>query len=355
MSTLVYIGEQIKELRKKANLSQDELSINCNIDRAQISRIESGEVLGVSLATIEKILESLNYELTIKKLTKEDKEYEIHPVVKWAGGKTQILNDLIKYFPCSFNTYYEPFFGGGALFFKIQPKKFVINDLNTDLMSIYSCFLNDELYINLIKELKIHEKNHSEEYYYAIRDLDRNKDQYNLLPIYKKAARTIYLNKACFNGLYRVNSKGFFNVPSGKKDKVKCFDKDNFKNIKEFFTKRKGNKITSLDFEKAVKNAKKGDFVYFDPPYDTLDNKKSFTAYSKDSFNKDEQARLARVFKELDQKGVYVMLSNHNTVYIRELYEGYNFHIVLASRMINSKGDGRGKIEEVIITNYETK
>ena len=353
MDILIDIGETIKEIRKKENLTQELLSSKSGVERAQLSRIEKGEVKGVSLVTIEKILNSLNHELAITKRRKTDTHYTVHPFVKWAGGKTQILDELIKYIPEKYNTYYEPFVGGGALLFKLQPSKFIINDFNNELIDIYSCFKNKELYQKLIVELKKHEENHSEEYYYQIRNLDRNEEDYNKLSIYEKAARAIYLNKACFNGLYRVNSKGYFNVPSGKKTKVNCFDENNFKELYKFFNNRKNSKILSTDYAIATKTASKGDFIYFDPPYDTLENKNSFTSYNKDSFGKEEQARLASVYKELSEKGVYVMLSNHNTEYIRELYKDFHIHAIHAKRMINSKGDDRKGVEEVIITNYE--
>lgn len=353
MDILVDIGEQIKDIRRKENLTQELLSSKSGVERAQLSRIEKGEVKGVSLLTIEKLLNSLDYSLNIIKVKNNNIHYDVHPFVKWAGGKTQILNELIKYIPSKYNTYYEPFVGGGALLFDLQPNRFVINDYNNELMSIYSCFLNKNLYQNLITELKKHEANHSEEYYYQIRNLDRNEETYNKLKIYEKAARTIYLNKACFNGLYRVNSKGYFNVPSGKKNKVKCFDEDNFNELYKFFNKHKNSKILSTDYAIALKTASKGDFVYFDPPYDTLENKNSFTSYNKEEFGKEEQARLASVYKELSNKGVYVMLSNHNTEYIRELYKDFNIHVIHAKRMINSKGSDRNGVEEVIITNYE--
>ena len=162
----------------------------------------------------------------------------------------------------------------------------------------------------------------------------------------------IYLNKACFNGLYRVNSKGYFNVPFGKKDKINCFDENNFDNLFKFF-KNSNQNIKNNDFENAVIEAKKGDFVYFDPPYDVLEEKQTFTSYDKNNFNKNDQIRLFKVFKELSDKGVYVMLSNHNTKFINDLYKDYNITVVQAKRMINSNAKGRGAVEEVLITNYE--
>jgi len=347
---LAVIGTQIKSYRLEAGLSQEQLSKLCGIDRAQISRIESGEVNGVSYITVDKIFNSLGHRLEPVKITNK-KDYLVHPFVKWAGGKTQLLEVINSHMPKSFNKYYEPFVGGGALLFKIQPDSFSINDMNGELIAVYNCFQDEESFNKLKEELMIHESNHSEEYYYKIREMDKD-EHFNELPAYIRAARMVYLNKACFNGLYRVNSKGYFNVPSGKKKTVNCFDRDNFENLRLFF-KTKKSVITNQDFEKAVKNAKAGDFVYFDPPYDTWEDKDSFTSYDKNAFGKDEQKRLANVYKKLSDKGVYAMLSNHNTEFIRELYKDFHINVVPAKRMINSKADGRGEVEEVLITNYE--
>lgn len=274
----------------------------------------------------------------------------IKPVVKWAGGKRQIINKLLEYMPKEFNNYFEPFIGGGALFFEIAPANAVINDVNSELLAIYECLKDKEFFSLMLKELDKHELNHSEEYYYKVRSYDRN-PRYDLELLYKRAARAIYLNKACYNGLYRVNSRGYFNVPSAKKEKVITYDKGNVANLHNYFL---NNNITILsgDFVTAVKTAKKGDFVYLDPPYDPYEEKKNFTSYTKYDFNKEDQLRLANLFKELSNRGVKCMLSNHNTNYIRELYDGFNINVIYAKRMINSKANGRGSVEEVIITNY---
>lgn len=271
------------------------------------------------------------------------------PFVKWAGGKRQVLDKLKKYIPEEFNTYYEPFVGGGALLFELSPNNAVINDSNQELMNVFNVLCNDKKYTKMCKYLNKFEREHSEEFYYKVRDIDRNKRKYNRLNECKKAARTIYLNKACFNGLYRVNSKGEFNVPFGKKSKVNTYDGENLLNVHSYLT---NNNITilSVDFEEAVMNAKEGDFVYFDPPYDSDTN--TFNSYTETGFNKDEQRRLAKVFKYLDSKKVKVMLSNHNTILINELYKDYNIYIIEAKRNINSNGKKRGNVEEVIITNY---
>ena len=343
------LGNDIRNFRMEAGLSQEQLSSLCGMDRAQLSKIENGTVIGVTFNTIAKIYDALGMKLVAVK--EEIKNLDVHPFVKWAGGKTQLLEVIESHLPETLNRYFEPFVGGGALLFKLQPKAFSINDSNEELICVYKCLENNELFELLKKELLKHEENHSEEYYYRVREMDKS-EGFNNLPIYVRAGRMIYLNKACFNGLYRVNSKGYFNVPSGKKKVVNCFDKKTFDNLNLFF-KNRNPVITSIDFEEAVKNAKAGDFVYFDPPYDTWEEKNSFTSYDKNAFGKEEQVRLAKVFKELSDKGVYVMLSNHNTKFINELYKGFHVTVVPAKRMINSKADGRGEVEEVIITNYE--
>lgn len=338
-------GNKVRELRLQQGLSQDELAFYCGMDRPQITKIEQGKV-NVTLETIERLSQALRIKTSL--LLEETKAFR--PFVKWAGGKTQLLERLHAYMPKTYNNYFEPFIGGGSFFLNIAPKTATINDFNAELVCAYKCFQNDELFESLKNELKKHEVNHSEEYYYQIRSMDKE-DGFFSLPIYVRAARMIYLNKSCFNGLYRVNSKGYFNVPSGRKKNVVTFDEENFDSLREFF---RNNDITILngDFEDAVKNAKAGDFVYFDPPYDVIENKNSFTSYAKNDFGKAEQIRLARLYKKLSDKGVFVMLSNHNTAFINELYKDFNIHVVNAKRMINSKADGRGDVEEVIITNY---
>ena len=274
----------------------------------------------------------------------------LSPFVKWAGGKRQIMNYLLEYKPKKFKHYYEPFVGGGALLMELAPIHVTINDSNKELICVYKCLRNKRLFKKFYDACKEHEKNHSEEYYYQIRDLDKKKTAYSKLPMYLKAARCVYLNKACFNGLFRVNSKGQFNVPFNGKERINCFDEDNIQALHRYFNKRKPI-ILSKDFAEAVKTAKAGDFVYCDPPYDTLKDD-SFTSYSADGFGKQEQERLRNVIKELTSRGVLVMASNANTPFIRELYKDFNIHVIEARRNINSKGDGRGKVEEVIITNY---
>lgn len=275
----------------------------------------------------------------------------MHPFVKWAGGKTQLLDRIKELIPIKYNRYFEPFIGGGALLFSVAPEKFTINDFNLELVQAYRCFSDSNMFNKLVEQLNYYQDHHDDKQYYKVRKMDQEED-FTSLPIYERAARMIYLNKACFNGLYRVNSKGYFNVPSGKKKKVVCYEEKNLHEIATFF-QNSDYEILNGDFQDAIKDVKKGDFVYFDPPYDTWEDKGSFTSYSKNPFGKDEQKRLADVYKFLSDKGAYVMLSNHNTEFIRNLYQNFHIHIVEARRMINSKADGRGNVEEVLITNYE--
>lgn len=271
------------------------------------------------------------------------------PFVKWAGGKRQILDKLKEYVPAEYNTYYEPFIGGGALLFELAPKHAIINDLNKELMNVYKVLCDEEKFKKMCRILNNYEANHSEEFYYEIRNKDRNKNTYNKLSDYTKAARTIYLNKACFNGLYRVNSKGEFNVPYGKKTKVNTYDGNNLITVSNYLTMN-DIKILNVDYKEALKTAKKGDFVYIDPPYDS--DTTIFTNYTETGFNKDSQRELASVFKELSDRGVFVMLSNYNTTLVQELYKDYHIHIIEAKRNINANAKKRGNVFEVIITNY---
>ena len=272
------------------------------------------------------------------------------PFVKWAGGKRQIIDKLKQYVPDEFDTYYEPFVGGGALLFELSPKKAVINDSNKELINVYKCIKDEKKFDLMCRELNHHETEHSEEYYYEIRNLDRDKKKFNKLADYKRAARTIYLNKACFNGLYRVNSKNEFNVPFGKKNKVNTYDGSNL-TLVYVYLNTNDVKILSTDFDEAVKDAKKGDFIYLDPPYDS--DTSTFNSYTENGFGKEEYKRLAEVFKDLDKRGCYVMLSNYNTSLVKELYKDYNFHYIEAKRNIGAKAKDRGTVEEVIITNYD--
>lgn len=265
--------------------------------------------------------------------------------IKCAGGKRQILGELIKHFPPGFKRYFEPFMGGGAVFFYIKQnfkKPCFISDNNKELINCYTQIR--ERVKEVTELLKKHKKTHNKEHYYKARhEYNQEKDQL------RKAALFLYLNKTCFNGLYRVNSKGEFNVPIGSYKNPAIL---NEKALRQASKTLKGISIKTCDFEEGVKKTKKGDFIYLDPPYYPLKASSSFTTYTKENFGKKEHERLAKTFKKLDKKGCHVMLSNSDTEFVRELYSDYWPKIIKAKRMINSKGDQRGAINELVYTNY---
>ena len=269
------------------------------------------------------------------------------PFLKWVGGKRQLINELKKHLPNDYNRYFEPFIGGGALFFSLEPENAFISDLNCELINTYKV-VKDNVE-DLIKEL-LKYKN-EKEFYYKIRELDRDLSGYNKLSPIQKAARFIYLNKTCYNGLYRVNKNGQFNVPFGKYKNPKICDIENLKKCSQILK----NNIIDIkcgDFSIILDYVRPKDFVYFDPPYVPLNNTSNFTSYTSDGFGAETQCKLEQVCKELTNEGVFWMLSNSYTEFILELYKNYNIHIVHAKRSINCRGNSRGKIKEVIITNY---
>ena len=274
----------------------------------------------------------------------EKLEKETYPIVKWVGGKRQLMFELLKNRPKSYNRYFEPFIGGGALFFELQPENAYISDMNDELINLYSV-VRDNVY-ELISDLNKHEV--SKEYFLEIRNLDRT-DEYKNLSNVQRASRFIYLNRTCFNGLYRVNSQGQFNVPFGNYKNPKIVDENNLLNCSELL---KNTEIKCADFSEILTKVKKGDFVYFDPPYVPLNETSSFTSYTKDGFDMDMQFKLREVCDELDSMGVMFMLSNSDTKFVNELYSNYEIKKVFASRAVNANAEGRGKITEVLVRNY---
>ena len=276
----------------------------------------------------------------------------IKPFLKWAGGKRQLLIEIKKHIPENINdfTYYEPFAGAGAVLFDLQPKKAVINDTNTQLAITYNAIKNN--IEDLIALLKSHEKMHDKEYYYKIRNMDRDNMQFDVLTPIEKAARTIYLNKTCYNGLYRVNLKGYFNVPFGKyKNPVICND-ILLRQISEYLNTN-DIKILNKDFECSITSATEKSFIYFDPPYHSP-GKINFTNYQAQGFGEQEQERLRNVIMEMTNRRAKCLLSNSDTEFIRKLYNSNRFKIisVRAKRTINSDSSGRGRVNEVLIKNW---
>ena len=269
---------------------------------------------------------------------------ETYPIVKWVGGKRQLMFELFKNMPENYNRYFEPFIGGGALFFELQPDNAYISDMNEELINLYQVVRDnvDEL----ITDLKKHDI--SKEYFMEIRNIGRTNDYRNWSDI-QKASRFIYLNRTCFNGMYRVNSKGEFNVPFGHYKNPRIVDENNLINCSSLLQR---TEIRHADFSEILTKVQEGDFIYFDPPYVPLSETSSFTSYTKDGFDIDMQFKLRDVCDELDSMGVKFLLSNSDTKLVNELYESYNIKKVFASRQINANADGRGKITEVLVRNY---
>lgn len=276
----------------------------------------------------------------------------VKPFLKWAGGKRQLLPEINEYLPPKkFKNYHEPFVGAGAVLFDLEPKKAYINDFNSELINTYKAIKYDvETLISLLKE---HEANNTKEYFYEIREWDRT-GKLETKSDTERASRLIYLNKTCFNGLFRVNSQNQFNVPYGNYKNPLIVNSQVLMAVHHYLN---DNDITILngDFSQVLDHAKKGDFIYLDPPYAPLtDDSQSFVGYTLNGFGNDEQERLRDVFVELDKRDCYVMLSNSSVPSIHELYKDYanKIKIVGANRMINSNAKKRGKVDEVIITNY---
>lgn len=275
---------------------------------------------------------------------------QARPFLKWVGGKGRLLSQLQEYYPKKYKRYFEPFLGGGAVFFDVQPSVAFLNDINTTLITAYRHIQKKpaEL-IKLLGELekKYHKKSETDRsnYYYEIRA------RFNELKdgTIEKTVCLIFLNKTGFNGLYRESSTGGFNVPFGRYKNPKILDADNILSVSKSL---RDVELLSGSFEEAVKDARRGDFVYFDPPYFPLTKTSTFTSYHEKKFLKDEQIKLRDVYADLDKRGCFVMLSNSYTDLISQLYKQFNQNTVLASRAINCKAEGRGKINEYIITNY---
>lgn len=276
-----------------------------------------------------------------------ERDSTIRPIVKWPGGKRQLLGKIKHFLPESFNTYYELFLGGGALFFYLQPQKAVLNDINQELINLYYVIRSqpDEL----IKSLKKHKN--EKEYYYQIRALDRDRERFaNLSPI-DKASRILYLNKTSYNGLYRVNKRGEFNAPFGSYKKPNIINESQIYSLSRYLNLSDVS-FFSCDYEKVLNQAQEGDFVYLDPPYDPLSDTASFTSYHSCGFDQAEQVRLKEACDRLNKRGVKFILSNSATVFIKELYREYMIHIISAKRNINCNANKRGEIAEIVVKNY---
>ena len=266
------------------------------------------------------------------------------PFLKWAGGKGRLIEQYQPYFPGQFQRYYEPFLGGGAIFFHLSDRcrSAVLADLNSELVTVYRC-VRDEVEA-VIQLLETHQINHCQNHYYWVRA------QTSLGSPSQRAARLIYLNKTCFNGLYRENSRGHFNVPMGRYKNPKICD---IATLRLASKALQHTDILGEPFTAILQRAQtRDDFVYFDPPYHPISATSNFTGYNRYGFNAEDQARLQQTFACLAERGVKVMLSNSDCPFIRDLYQDFYMHPIQASRAINSNAQRRGKISELLITSY---
>lgn len=273
----------------------------------------------------------------------------VSPVLKWVGGKRQILPDIVELMPKQLNrqTYYEPFLGGGAVLFHLQPRNAIVNDFNSELVNLY-IVIRDHLE-ELLQDLRLHVN--EPEYFYHLRSLDRTPEFENLTLV-QKASRVVFLNKTCFNGLYRVNSSGEFNTPFGRYKNPNIVNEPTLRAVSRYLN---NNNIQLLngDYAEAVANADRRSFVYFDPPYHPISASSNFTGYIEGGWNENDQIRLRELCDQLTERNVKFLLSNSSTDFIRNQYANYEIKTVLASRSINSNGGRRGDVEEVLIRNYE--
>lgn len=273
------------------------------------------------------------------------------PFVKWVGGKRGLLSQIIPLIPKEFNNYFEPFVGGGALFFELyslgllKDKKVYLFDINAELINAYNVVKNSPS--ELIKDLGEFKEKHSKEFYYEVRAWDRD-ESFSQRSEIERASRFIYLNKTCFNGLYRVNSKGYHNVPIGSYKNPNICDEEVIYNASEALQIAT---ILNASYKDVLKYTSKNDFVYFDPPYYPLTPTSSFTAYNENSFLDKEQIELFEVFKNLNKKNVFVVHSNSDTDFIKNLYDEFYIEEIMANRFINSKSSRRGKISEILVRN----
>lgn len=272
----------------------------------------------------------------------------VSPILKWAGGKRQLL-ESIEPLIRDYTTYYEPFVGGGAVLFRLQPEKAVMNDCNEELINIYQRIREQPE--ELIALLKEHREHNCQEYFYEVRSQDRDREGYGAMSPIRRAARIIYLNKTCYNGLFRVNRAGEYNAPWGRYKNPNIVNEETIRGISRYLNKAR---VTMLcgDYREALKGVRKGAFVYLDPPYMPLSTSSSFTGYTAAGFGPQEQVELKRQCDLLNRKGIHFLLSNSCCDFIEDLYREYQVERVPAKRTINARADKRGVIDEVLVRNY---
>lgn len=272
----------------------------------------------------------------------------VAPFLKWVEGKRQLIPEIVQVLPSAINkmNYVEPFIGGGAILFHLQPQKAIINDFNTELINVYKVIKNDvEALINDLAQHK-----NDEDYYYHIRALDRN-DSFTNISDVQRASRIIYLNKTCYNGLYRVNNSGEFNTPFGRYKNPNIVNEPTLRAVSTYLNSNNIS-LNSGDYSLVLEDLPKNSFVYFDPPYHPLTESANFTGYIQGGWDESDQIRLREACDKLTNKGIKFLLSNSCTNFIKEQYQDYNITVVQATRAVNSNAAGRGNVDEVLITNY---
>jgi DNA adenine methylase len=276
-----------------------------------------------------------------------NKKKRINPVLKWVGGKRQLLDAIVPLLPQRITSYCEPFIGGGALLFDLQPPLAYVNDINDELIRVYQVIKNDveDLIVALQKY-----KNEAD-YFYSIREWDRDREKYSARSDIEKAARILYLNKTCYNGLFRVNSAGEFNSPFGSYSNPNIVNEATLRAVSAYFNSAEIH-LTCMDYSDVLQALPPETFVYLDPPYDPVSDTSSFTGYSKGGFTRDDQIHLRECCDELDKRGLKFMLSNSATEFIKKQYAAYDIQIVQAKRAINADSTKRGEIDEVVVRNY---
>ena len=286
-------------------------------------------------------------------ISKIDNANKFQPFIKWVGGKRGLLEQILVHFPKKFNSYHEPFLGGGAVFFELfaqgllKGKSIYLSDINEELINAYNVVKSQP--IELLERLQYFKNNHSTEFYYKTRSLDRESAFPSLSKI-ERATRFIYLNKTCFNGLYRVNQKGYFNTPMGSYKNPNIADEYTILHASKALQEAN---IFTQDFHEIIRSAKRNDLIYLDPPYYPLTNTSNFTSYNKNNFLEEQQKELFTVFEKLYKKGCSVFQSNSDTHFIKKLYKQHTLTFVTANRFINSKASSRGKINEILIRGKE--
>jgi DNA adenine methylase len=351
-------GKSLYRLCKDTGLSyqQGHAIANKQTTRIDLSTIDTlcdylqcdpSELISFETSILKKEINKFPLTEHSKRITNSSADTEPKPFLQWVGGKREMIPQYKDYFPKKYNTYFEPFLGGGAMFFELAPEKAFLNDNNRELYEAYKGVRDfPELVINILDSLKYH---HSKELYMRIRELDREYDLFNNFRDYEIAARLIYLNQTCFNGVYRVNQKGQFNVPIGSSLNRLISDANTILKASKVLKKAH---IECNDFEKVIANVQKGDFVFFDPPYYPVSQYSDFTRYTKEKFYQEDQKRLKDSIVKLTKIGAYLMLSNSDCDFVRNLYKNFNIYEMQSSRSLNCKSDKRGKVSELLITNY---